>query len=81
MTRVLDVIEDYLEWRGFSWLKLDGGTSSGERGALVHDFNDPGTSSHRITACGSRSLPLSWLSNSLFGAAVLSVLILTFAGL
>ncbi|KAK9839162.1 hypothetical protein WJX74_010778 [Apatococcus lobatus] len=43
MTRALDVIEDYLEWRGFSWLRLDGGTSSADRGDLVNDFSNPGS--------------------------------------
>lgn len=42
MTRALDVIEDYLQWRGWSWLRLDGGTSSADRGDLVNDFNSPG---------------------------------------
>jgi hypothetical protein len=41
MTRALDVIEDYLEWRGLSFLRLDGDTSSAERGELVAEFNDP----------------------------------------
>ena len=42
MTRALDVVEDYLGWRGFPCLRLDGGTSAAERGALVERFNDPG---------------------------------------
>ena len=44
MTRALDVIEDYLEWRGLSWLRLDGGTSTADRGDLVKEFNHPGDS-------------------------------------
>ena len=64
MTRVLDVIEDYLEWRGFSWLRLDGGTSSADRGELVQDFNDPGASSDPVADCSTNSLPLSWLLSS-----------------
>ncbi len=48
MTRALDVIEDYLEWRGFSWLRLDGGTCSTDRGSLVEEFNHPGASMSRV---------------------------------
>ena len=43
MTRVLDVIEDYLDWRGYEHLRLDGAVSSAERGDLVKRFNAPGT--------------------------------------
>lgn len=42
MTRALDVVEDYLAWRGFPALRLDGNTSAAERGELVRRFNDPG---------------------------------------
>ena len=42
MTRVLDVLEDYLDWRGFEHLRLDGAVSSADRGDLVHQFNKPG---------------------------------------
>jgi SNF2 family DNA or RNA helicase len=41
MTRLLDVLESYLEWRGLQFVRLDGGTSSNERGALVDSFNAP----------------------------------------
>lgn len=43
MTRVLDVIGDYLEWRGLTYLRLDGDTPSSERGPLVAEFNSPGS--------------------------------------
>ncbi len=42
MARVLDVLEDYLTWRGLQCLRLDGATASTERGALVQEFNRPG---------------------------------------
>lgn len=42
MTRVLDEVEAYLEWRGFTSLRMDGGTGAAERGELVRSFNDPG---------------------------------------
>ena len=41
MTRLLDVLETYLEWRGLGYLRLDGSTSSNDRGALVDSFNAP----------------------------------------
>ncbi|KAG2497935.1 hypothetical protein HYH03_004197 [Edaphochlamys debaryana] len=41
MTRALDVVEEYLEWRGFEFARMDGNTSGGERGQLVADFNKP----------------------------------------
>jgi superfamily II DNA or RNA helicase len=41
MTRLLDVLESYLEWRGLGYLRLDGSTSSNDRGALVDSFNAP----------------------------------------
>ncbi|DBA74270.1 hypothetical protein WJX77_010300 [Trebouxia sp. C0004] len=43
MTRVLDVMEDYLDWRGFEHLRLDGAVSSADRGDLVQRFNTPGS--------------------------------------
>ena len=42
MTRALDVVEDYLNWRGFEHLRLDGAVSSADRGNLVQRFNAPG---------------------------------------
>ena len=42
MTAALDVISDYLDWRGFTHVRLDGSTGSAERGAIVDQFNDPG---------------------------------------
>ncbi|GBF90068.1 hypothetical protein Rsub_02776 [Raphidocelis subcapitata] len=42
MTRVLDELEAYAQWRGFSSLRLDGGSGGArERGELVARFNDP----------------------------------------
>ncbi len=41
MTRLLDVLEEYLELRGFKFLRLDGSTKSAERGALLSEFNAP----------------------------------------
>nr|GLL31664.1 chromatin structure-remodeling complex protein SYD isoform X2 [Ipomoea trifida] len=41
MTRLLDVMEEYLYWKQYKYLRLDGHTSGGERGALIEKFNDP----------------------------------------
>ena len=35
MTRLLDILEDYLAWRGTDCVRLDGSTASSERGSLV----------------------------------------------
>jgi len=42
MTRVLDVLEEYLTWRGHSFTRLDGATAAHTRGQLVRDFQAPG---------------------------------------
>lgn len=43
MTRLMDIMEDYLKWRDFKHLRLDGTTKSEDRGALLKLFNDPGS--------------------------------------
>ncbi|GAY36042.1 hypothetical protein CUMW_019990, partial [Citrus unshiu] len=39
MTRLLDVMEDYLTFKQYRYLRLDGHTSGGDRGALIDKFN------------------------------------------
>lgn len=41
MTRVLDILEDYLNWREFKYLRLDGSTKAEERSKMLSDFNAP----------------------------------------
>ena len=41
LTKVLDVLEPYLQWRGWSYLRLDGSTKSDERAQMLADFNAP----------------------------------------
>ncbi|KAL5199384.1 hypothetical protein ABZP36_020587 [Zizania latifolia] len=41
MTRLLDVMEDYLVWKKYKYLRLDGHTSGQDRGALINNFNNP----------------------------------------
>ncbi|XP_078434053.1 uncharacterized protein LOC144705318 [Wolffia australiana] len=44
MTRLLDVMEEYLQWKHYRYLRLDGHTSGGDRGALIEEFNRPDSS-------------------------------------
>ncbi|KAG5236074.1 chromatin structure-remodeling complex protein [Salix suchowensis] len=39
MTRLLDVMEEYLTWKQYRYLRLDGHTSGGDRGPLIDRFN------------------------------------------
>ncbi|KAM1066671.1 hypothetical protein ACFX2B_021816 [Malus domestica] len=41
MTRLLDVMEEYLHYKQYRYLRLDGHTSGGDRGALIDMFNNP----------------------------------------
>ncbi|XP_014291998.1 ATP-dependent helicase brm isoform X3 [Halyomorpha halys] len=41
MTQLMTIMEDYLSWRGFSYLRLDGTTKSEDRGDLLKKFNNP----------------------------------------
>ncbi len=42
MTQCLDVVEEHLQWRGFGYERLDGGTAASGRGAIVNRFTAPG---------------------------------------
>ncbi|KAI3964562.1 hypothetical protein MKW92_025413, partial [Papaver armeniacum] len=44
MTRLLDVMEEYLRWKRYRYLRLDGHTTGGDRGALIDEFNRPDSS-------------------------------------
>ncbi|KAI9471946.1 MAG: SNF2 family N-terminal domain-containing protein [Benjaminiella poitrasii] len=41
MTFIMNIMEDYLNWRKFRYLRLDGSTKSEDRSALLHHFNEP----------------------------------------
>lgn len=43
MTRALDVIEEYVEWRGWHYARMDGSAPTEERGTVVDVFNSPGS--------------------------------------
>ncbi|GAQ90018.1 putative SNF2 family N-terminal domain containing protein [Klebsormidium nitens] len=44
MTRLLDVMEDYLVQKGYGYLRLDGSTGGADRGTLIEQFNAPDSS-------------------------------------
>lgn len=41
MTRMLDILEDYCLWRGFSYFRLDGQTAHTDRQQFIDAFNHP----------------------------------------
>ncbi|KAM0512615.1 hypothetical protein ACHAPE_008639 [Trichoderma viride] len=41
MTAIMDIMEDYLRYRSYKYLRLDGTTKSDERSDLLRDFNAP----------------------------------------
>lgn len=43
MTQLMTIMEDYLGWRGFAYLRLDGTTKAEDRGDLLKKFNCAGS--------------------------------------
>ncbi|EPB88712.1 hypothetical protein HMPREF1544_04471 [Mucor circinelloides 1006PhL] len=41
MTGIMDIMEDYLNWKNYRYLRLDGSTKSEDRSALLYHFNQP----------------------------------------
>jgi ATP-dependent helicase STH1/SNF2 len=41
MTAIMDIMEDYLRYRDYKFLRLDGMTKSDERADMLRDFNHP----------------------------------------
>ncbi|KAI5304561.1 hypothetical protein KEM56_006343 [Ascosphaera pollenicola] len=41
MTQIMNIMEDFLRYRGFKYLRLDGSTKSDDRSELLKLFNDP----------------------------------------
>ena len=39
MTQLMTILEDYLQWKCYQYLRLDGSTKSDERSELLHKFN------------------------------------------
>lgn len=43
MTRLLDILEDYLGFRGYKYVRIDGGTNGDDREEFIEAFNRPGS--------------------------------------
>ncbi|KAK7815745.1 iswi chromatin-remodeling complex atpase chr11 [Quercus suber] len=43
MTRLLDILEDYLMFRGYLYCRIDGNTGGEDRDASIDSFNKPGS--------------------------------------
>jgi len=43
MTQLMTILEDFLSWRGYKYLRLDGTTKSEERGEMLSQFNAKGS--------------------------------------
>ncbi|XP_057416837.1 ISWI chromatin-remodeling complex ATPase CHR17-like [Lotus japonicus] len=43
MTRLLDILEDYLMFRGYKYCRIDGNTGGEDRDASIEAFNKPGS--------------------------------------
>ena len=41
MTGIMNIMEDYLNWRSYHYLRLDGSTKSDDRSTLLYHFNQP----------------------------------------
>lgn len=41
MTGIMDIMEDYLNWKNYRYLRLDGNTKSEDRSTLLYHFNQP----------------------------------------
>lgn len=41
MTRIMSIMEDYLNWRKYPYLRLDGSTKPEDRSSLLKKFNQP----------------------------------------
>ncbi|CAN8300533.1 unnamed protein product [Cochlearia groenlandica] len=43
MTRLLDILEDYLMYRGYQYCRIDGSTGGDDRDASIEAYNKPGS--------------------------------------
>lgn len=43
MTRMLDILEDYCNWREYKYCRLDGQTSHDDRSVMIDEYNKPGS--------------------------------------
>lgn len=54
MTNVMDIMEDYLRYKEFVFMRLDGSTKADERQAMLKDFNAP-NSPYKIFLLSTRA--------------------------
>ncbi|KAL8554896.1 hypothetical protein ACS0TY_002900 [Phlomoides rotata] len=50
MTRMLDILEDYLMFRGYYYNRIDGNTGGEDRDASIENFNKPGSDKCRLVS-------------------------------
>lgn len=43
MTQIMNIMEDFLNFRGWKFMRLDGSTKADDRSAMLKDFNAPGS--------------------------------------
>lgn len=43
MTRLLDILEDYCQYRDYDYCRIDGNTSGEDRESAIDQFNKPGS--------------------------------------
>ena len=41
MSKMIDILEDYVNWREYEYCRIDGKTNSEDRTAAIEDFNHP----------------------------------------
>jgi ATP-dependent helicase STH1/SNF2 len=59
MTQIMDIMEDYYRWKGFSYLRLDGNTKADDRTIMLNQFNKGETFSFLLsTRAGGLGLNL-----------------------
>ncbi|KAL8505349.1 hypothetical protein ACS0TY_016552 [Phlomoides rotata] len=50
MTRMLDIFEDYLMFRGYYYYRIDGNTGGDDRDTSIENFNKPGSDKFRLVS-------------------------------
>lgn len=73
---MLDLLEDFLEFEGYKYERIDGGITGGLRQEAIDRFNGEFVypESARVSWCG-RMLPCTWLSRTRTRANRLSALV------
>ena len=54
MTQIMNIMEDFLVYRGWKYMRLDGSTKADDRSILLKDFNAP-DSDYRIFLLSTRA--------------------------